>query len=92
MFSVIYQQPKIPFCVSSALRAADLGFLLSVKCLESGGCGPTMATSADLFKYRHSKGRKLDPLSGRFATTKRKENKWMKEKQINKTLCDIELF
>ena len=55
--------------MSSALRAADLGFLLSVKCLESGGCGPTMATSADLFKYRHSKGRKLDP--GRFATTKK---------------------
>ena len=59
--------------MSSALRAADLGFLLSVKCLESGGCGPTMATSADLFKYRHSKGRKLDPLSGRFATTKKKK-------------------
>lgn len=59
--------------MSSALRAADLGFLLSVKCLESGGCGPTMAASADLFKYKHSKGRKLDPLSGRFATTEKKK-------------------
>lgn len=60
----------LPFCISSALRAADLGFLLRVKCLGSGGWEPTMATSADLFKYRHSRGRKLDPLSGRFATKK----------------------
>ena len=50
VFSYLSRNKKIPFCVSSALRAADLGFLLSVKCLESGGCGPTMATSADLFK------------------------------------------
>ena len=32
-----------------------------------------MAASADLFKYKHSKGRKLDPLSGRFATTEKKK-------------------
>lgn len=73
VFRYLSTTKKIPFCVSSALRAADLGFLLSVKCLESGGCGPTMATSADLFKYKHSKGRKLDPLSGRFATTEKKK-------------------
>ena len=40
----------LPFCVNSALRAADLGFLLSVKCLGRGGWGPTIATRADLFR------------------------------------------
>ena len=32
-----------------------------------------MATRADLFKYRHSRGRKLDPPSGRLATIVKKE-------------------
>lgn len=66
--TLLRKKKQIPFCVSSALRAADFGFLLSVKCLGRGGWCPTMATRAVLFKYRHSRGRRLDPLSGRLVT------------------------
>ena len=64
----------VPFCVSSALSAADFGFLRSVKCFGRVGCGPTIPTSAVLFKYRHSRGRRLDPPSGRLATKTRITN------------------
>ena len=40
----------------SALRAADFGFLLTVKCLVDSGMWPAMAFSEDLFRYWHSKG------------------------------------
>lgn len=42
-----------------------------------------MATRADLFKYRHSRGRKLDPLSGRLAT---------KEREHSSLIINDELF
>jgi len=46
-----------------------------VKCFGRGGWGPTIPTSAVLFKYRHSRGRRLDPPSGRLATNINKDNK-----------------
>lgn len=65
----------VPFWVSSALSAADFGFLRSVKCFGRGGWGPTIPTSAVLFKYRHSRGRRLDPPSGKLATNINKDYK-----------------
>ena len=42
---------------SSALSAAALGFLLSVKCLSVCGMWPTAEMKAFLFRKWHSSGR-----------------------------------
>ena len=44
------------FWTISALRAADFGFRLTVKCFAGSGSVPAAAARDALFKYWHSRG------------------------------------
>ena len=68
---------KIPFWMSSALRAADLGFLLRVKCFGNVGCWPTTEWSAILLRYVHSSGRRFEPFSAAATEQNKKNIMWV---------------